>query len=196
MIVVACNSSSSFAIPALRKNFSIPIVGVIEPGCQKAVLKSFSGKIGVIATSATIQSNKYERLLKKLKKNIQVVNQPCPLFVPLAEEGWFDRKATFDIARDYLWKIKKAKADVLILGCTHYPLLKNVIASVLGREVYLVDSAKEVTAKAKKILEQNNLARTGLRKGRCRIFVSDKPQHFKRVAKRFLGYNVDSIQKV
>jgi len=196
VIVVACNSSSSFAIPTLRKKFSLPIVGVIEPGAKKAVEVSKRKKIGVIATSATIQSSKYLKKIKYFDKKVKVISQACPLFVPLAEEGWFDRKITFDIAKEYLWKIKKEGADVVILGCTHYPILKAVIGRVLGGEVELVDSAKEVAYEVKKTLQKQDLAREDKHIGTCKVFVSDKPQHFKKLAKRFLGYNIGRIKKV
>ena len=196
IIVVACNSSSSFAIPTLRRKFSLPIVGVIEPGAKKAVEVSKNKKVGVIATSATVQSAKYFKMIHRLDKKVKVISQACPLFVPLAEEGWFDNKITFDIAREYLLKIKKFGADAVILGCTHYPILKPVIGRVLGRGVNLIDSAKEVACEVKKILQEHNLARDKKHKGTCKVFVSDKPQHFKKLAKRFLGYNIGHIKKV
>ncbi|MDP8266526.1 MAG: glutamate racemase [Candidatus Aceula meridiana] len=196
IIVVACNSSSSFAISVLRKKFSLPVVGVIEPGAKKAIEVSKNKKVGVIATSATIQSGKYSKTIKRLSKKMKVVSQACPLLVPLVEEGWFEKKATFDIAKEYLLTIKKSGADVVILGCTHYPILKPVISRVLGRRVNLIDSAKEVACEVKAILKKHNLSQDKKRKGSCKVFVSDKPQHFKKLAKRFLGYNIGHIKKV
>jgi len=196
MIVVACNSSSSFALSALHKKFSLPIVGVIEPGAKKACAVTKNKKIGVIATSATIQSQKYVRMIKKISKKAIVKSQACPLFVPLAEEGWFFEKATRDIAKKYLSTMIKSKIDTLILGCTHYPLLKKVIASVMGRQVFLVDSAKETAGEVKGILKKMDLENLSSRKGRYQFFVSDKPQHFKDLAKRFLGCNIKNIKKV
>lgn len=196
MIIVACNSSSSFALPSLRKKFSIPIVGVIEPGAKKACSVTSNKKIGVIATSATIQSRKYNREIKRISKKNSVFVQPCPLFVPLVEEGWFRDKATKDIARKYLSSMIKSKVDTLILGCTHYPLLKSVIRSVMGKNVFLVDSAKQVAAEVKLLLKERDLQNVSRRPGAHKFFVSDKPQHFKDLAKIFLGWEIKNIKKV
>ncbi len=196
MIVVACNSSSSFALPSLRKKFSLPIVGVIEPGAKKACAVTCNKRIGVIATSATIQSKKYNQEIRRISKKNSVFVQSCPLFVPLVEEGWFLEKATKDIARKYLSSMIKAKVDTLILGCTHYPLLKSVIRSVMGKNVFLVDSAKQVATEVKFLLKECDLQNVSRRPGSHKFFVSDKPQHFKDLAKRFLGWEIKNIKKV
>ncbi len=196
IIVVACNSSSSFSLPVLRKKFSIPIIGVIMPGAKKACEVTKNKKVGVIATSATIQSEKYMKMVKTISKNIKVISQACPLFVPLAEEGWFHKKATKEIARQYLVKLIYSGVDTLILGCTHYPLLKSVIGKVMGKKVYLVDSAKEVAKEVRDVLVVNNLKKQTKSLGKCKFFVSDKPQHFGKLAKQFLGYSIKSIKKV
>jgi len=196
MIVVACNSSSSFALPSLRKKFSLPIVGVIEPGAKKACAVTCNKRIGVIATSATIQSKKYNQEIRRISKKNSVFVQSCPLFVPLVEEGWFLEKATKDIARKYLSSMIKAKVDTLILGCTHYPLLKSVIRSVMGKNVFLVDSAKQVATEVKSLLKECDLQNVSRRPGSHKFFVSDKPQHFKDLAKRFLGWEIKNIKKV
>ncbi|MDD3374453.1 MAG: glutamate racemase [Candidatus Omnitrophica bacterium] len=196
MIVVACNSSSSLALPTLRKEFSLPIIGVIEPGAKKACETTKNRRIGVIATSATIQSQKYVRMIKKILKKAIVSSQACPLFVPLVEEGWFSDRITRDIAKKYLSTMIQSKIDTLILGCTHYPLLKEIIGSIMGKKVFLVDSAKEVAEEVAEALEKMNLANRSLIKGNHRFFVSDKPQHFRSLAKRFLGYDIKNIRKV
>lgn len=196
IIVVACNSSSSFAISQLKKEFSLPVIGVINPGARKAVSQTRNKKIGVIATSATIQSGQYAAMIKKIDPRIKVISQPCPLFVPLVEEGWFDRQITYDIAEEYLKHLKKQKVDVLVLGCTHYPILKAVIQEIMGPKVTLIDSAQEVAYDIQKALEGKDLHRLDLRRGKCQIFVSDKPQHFKRLAYQFLGRHIGRIRKV
>jgi glutamate racemase len=195
MVVVACNSSSSFALESLRKAYPLPIVGVIVPGACKAVQMTRKQVVGVIATSATINSGEYERTIKGIDQNIKVMNQACPLFVPLAEEGWFHNRVTQEAAKTYL-KNLVAKVDVLILGCTHYPLLKSVIQKIMGPKVYLVDSAKEVAGNVKELLSIMGIASTSRRRGQQKFFVSDKPQHFKKLAKRFLGCAVNNIKKV
>ena len=196
MIVVACNSSSSLALPVLRRSFSLPIVGVIEPGAKKACVMTRNKKIGVIATSATIQSQKYVQVIKKILKKTIVKSQACPLFVPLAEEGWFVDRITRDIAKKYLSVMIQSKIDTLILGCTHYPLLKNAIGSVMGKKVFLVDSAREVASEVREVLKRVNLENKSSFKGRHQFFVSDKPQHFRDLAKRFLGYSIKNVRKV
>jgi len=130
MIVVACNSSSSYALATLRRKYSVPIIGVIEPGSKKAVSVTKSNRVGVIATSATIHSGQYAATINRYDAKIKVFNQACPLFVPMIEEGWLKKQVTVDIAKEYLTKLKKLHIDTLILGCTHYPLLKPVIKKV------------------------------------------------------------------
>lgn len=196
IIVVACNSSSSFAVPILKKSFSLPIIEVVRPGAMKAVEVTQNQKVGIIATSATIQSKKYYQEIKSLKPQVQIVSQACPLFVPLVEEGWVNEKVAYDIAKKYLKGLKEVGVDTLILGCTHYPILKSIIARAMGKKVSLVDSAYEVAREAKRVLNEKNLSCAHQRKGHCRFFVSDKPQHFQMLARRFLGYRIDKIRKV
>lgn len=193
MIVVACNSSSSYALDILREKFDVPIVGVIEPGAQKAMRITKNKKVGVIATSATVSSGKYENALISIDPSIKVVSIACPMFVPLVEEGWADQKVTKDVAEIYFEELKRKNVDAMILGCTHYPLLKKVISRVMGKKVALVDSAQEVAQEVEKILDQNNNRRRSKKKASLRIFVSDKPQSFMRIAKSFLGCHIDEI---
>ena len=195
MIVIACNTSSSLALGVLKKQFSIPIVGVIEPGARKAVQAARNKKIGVIATIATVNSRAYTKSIKRLNRQMKVFSQPCPLFVPLAEEGWFNKKITFDVAREYLKTIRNFKADAVILGCTHYPLLKNVVQKVLGPRVRLIDSAKEVASEVKKLLIREGLERPGQGRGRHSFLVSDAPQHFKKLARQFLGREIQNVKR-
>lgn len=189
MVIVACNSSSSYAIPTLKKMFDVPVVGVIDPGARKAVSVTRNKRVGVIATTATINSGKYVSAVKKFDPSIKVFGQACPLFVPLVEEGWFDRSVTMAVAEHYLSALKKSNVDALILGCTHYPLLKDVLRLVMGLEVELIDSAREVAIAAKKTLETVGY-RDGKKTPRHRFLASDRPQMFERLARRFLGGDV------
>ncbi|MFC1704078.1 glutamate racemase [Candidatus Omnitrophota bacterium] len=196
MIVVACNTSSSIALPLIRRHFKIPIIGVIAPGVKQAVYATRSKKIGVIATKATINSGAYERQIAQLDSTIKVFNQPCPLLIPLAEEGWAHQKATKDIAAFYLKPLKNAKIDTLILGCTHFPILKPVLKSVLGSSVQLVDSAQQVACQTREVLTNEGLINARKTKGKYLFYVSDELQQFKKLAKNFLGQEIKNVRKV
>lgn len=195
LIVVACNTSSSIALPVLRRHFKIPIIGVISPGVKEAVYATRNNNIGVIATKATINSAAYERQIKQLNPKIKVFNQACPLFVPLAEEGWLKDKATYDIADHYLKPLKKAKIDTLILGCTHYPLLKRVFKKILGRSVRLIDSAEQVALETKQVLVNEGMLNKK-RSSKYLFYVSDELQQFRKVAKNFLGQDIKNLRRV
>ncbi len=195
MIVIACNTSSSFALPALRQQFDLPVVGVIGPGAKKAVQVTRNGRIGVIATAATINSGQYAKTIKKLQPSIKVFGQKCPLFVPLIEEGWTGKEVSRQIAQEYLRPFKKARIDTLILGCTHYPLLKPVLRQVMGEGVMLVDSAQSVVEEVKELLQNTNCARQSQSPPARRFLVSDEPRHFHRLAKRFLGFPMKNVKR-
>jgi len=195
MVVVACNSSSSYAMKDLRKGFSVPMVGVIHPGAQAAVKMTRNNRVGVIATSATIQSGEYARTIGGYNKRIKVFGRACPLFVPLAEEGWFHKEVTEKIAREYLAPLKKARIDTLILGCTHYPLLKKTIQKVMGEDVKLIDSARTVAKQVKSVLEETKRQRQGKAKARHKFLISDRPQEFESIAKKFLGDDISKSVK-
>jgi glutamate racemase len=196
IIVVACNSSASHALDILQKEFPLPVIGVIGPGVRKAVSLTKNKKIGVIATQATINSSAYNDKIQESAAGIRVTSQACPLFVPLVEEGWFNGPVTKSVAETYLKNIQKAGVDTLILGCTHYPLLKTVLTKVLGRTVKLIDSAQEVSREVKRVLEEANLTRRGKSQPSYKFLVSDQPQHFQRLAKRFLGYNIHHVERI
>ena len=196
MIVVACNSSSSYALNVLKKEFRVPIVGVIDAGAKKAATLTRNNKVGVIATSATVASGQYVKAVRRHNKGIKVFSKACPLFVPLVEEGWLQKQVTVNVAKEYLGSLKKSGIDALILGCTHYPLLTNVLKKVMGSKVVLIDSAKEVALEVKQILNETNKRRTSKRKARYKFLISDRPQEFKRVAKNFLGTEIKNIIKV
>jgi len=195
MVVVACNTASSLALDVLKKEFDLPILGVIEPGAKKATEVTRNKRVGIIATSSTIKSGKYAKRIVQLNNKIVVYSQSCPLFVPLVEEGWFDHAVTYEVAQEYLSDMKKKKIDTLILGCTHYPLLKQVLHNVMGTKVQLVDSAQEVALQVKGLLAQKRLLRTRL--GPCQhlFIVSDEPKQFQRLAMQFLGGGVKHVRR-
>ena len=195
MIVVACNSSTSHALGVLRKTFRLPIVGVIVPGAKKAARTTKNQIVGVIATPATIKSSAYEKEIKKLNLGIKIIPQACPLFVPLVEEGWFEHNVTQQVAQEYLHKLKAWGADTLILGCTHYPLLKPVIRKVMGNSVALIDSAEEVSHEVARVLSENHLHRTQKRNPRYQFIVSDEPEHFQKAARQFLGFDIKNVKR-
>jgi len=194
-VVVACNTSTAHALDHLKANASVPVVGVIEPGARAAVAATKTGTIGVIGTAGTIASGAYERAIKKLRAGARVHVQACPLFVPLVEEGWFDHPATELIAREYLEPLKQARVDVLVLGCTHYPLLKPLLGRVMGAGVTLVDSAEE-TAKAVTLeLEEKGLLAAGGSHEHLFVVSDDEP-HFRKVGARFLGEKIKKVEVV
>ena len=196
-IVVACNSSSSYALDVLRKEFSVPVIGVIEPGVRRALKMTRNQRVGVIATRATAASRKYRDSLKALNPVVSVIQQACPLFVPLVEEGWYSRDVTEQVAHEYLRPLVRRGIDTLILGCTHYPLLKTVLRRVMGKDVRLVDSAREVSRGLAAELERQGLkAAARQRAARHEFLVSDEPEQFQRLAKRFLGREILKVRKI
>lgn len=196
LVVVACNTSSSLALPLIKKNFNIPLIGVIEPSVKVAVKLTKNGRIGVIGTRATIESKAYERKIKQYNAKFKVFSKACPLFVPFVEEGWLNNEAVRDVAKIYLQDFKKLRIDTLILGCTHYPLLKDAISQILGKNVALVDSGVEVAQQVKEVLKQKALA-TPLTKRypKALFFVSDEPLRFKKLGKKFLANHIKNVQR-
>lgn len=192
LIVVACNSASSYAIPYLQDKFDIPILGVIEPGAEAAVRYS-KNKIGVIGTAATIKSGAYEKSIKEKKPGAEVVSKACPLFVPLVEEGWIDHKVTRLVIEEYLLPLKDRGIDTLVLGCTHYPVLKGVIADVLGTDIMLVDSALTAAEKVFSILKSLGWIGDGKNRGEDEFYVTDFPDRFKKVGEIFLNRKIDKV---
>jgi len=196
IIVVACNTASSFALSSLREKIEIPVIGVIEPGAQAAIDTTRNFKIGIIGTEGTIKSRAFEEALRKIDKNVKVFSRACPLFVPLVEEGWLDEPETSQIAEKYLAPIKDEGIDTLILGCTHYPLLKELLSRIMGQEISLIDTA-EATAKAvERKLKEKNLLRKGNRKAVYKFFVSDDPEKFLHLGRRFLGKNIEKAERI
>jgi glutamate racemase len=186
-LVVACNSASALALGALENEASVPVLGVVEAGVRRAAEASRNGRVGVIGTRATIASQCYPRGLARIRPGLQVVSAACPLFVPLVEEGWIRHPVTRQIAAEYLDPIRKANADTLILGCTHYPLLKAVIAETMGDGVTLIDSGEAMAQDVADRLASAGLLAPAGTPARHRFFVSDQPERFHAEGKRFLG---------
>lgn len=196
VIVVACNTASSIALDSLRKHFDIPIIGMIEPGAKNAVKECRNGKIGVIGTRATVSNQAYSKEIKNINPGIEVFERACPLFVPLAEEGWIDHRATYEIAEEYLRELRELNIDTLVLGCTHYPILTGVIQKVIGENVKLIDSGIASAGIVKNELDRTNLHTNKYAPGNQEFYVSDIPTKFREVAEIFLGKPVDDVQKV
>ncbi len=195
-VVVACNTSTAHALADLQAHSPVPVIGVIEPGARAAVRASRTGKIGVIGTAGTVASGAYERAIKALRGDAQVASQACPLFVPLVEEGWFEHPATELIARDYLEPLRQAGVDVVVLGCTHYPLLKPLLGRVLGPGVTLIDSADETAESVNRELAERQLTADGQGSPEHRFVVSDDEPHFRKVGARFLGEKIKQVEVV
>ena len=196
LLVVACNTASAVSLTALKKEFAIPIVGVIEPGARRAASVTRSGKVGVIGTSGTIKSSAYAKAIKRINPEIEVVTRACPLFVPLAEEGWVDNDVARLTAKAYLQGLREDGVDTLVLGCTHYPILKGIIAEVMGDGVTLVDSAEETAFTVAEILRGKALLRPSSENGNHHFFVTDVPAGFIRVGNRFLGGRLGDVYQV
>jgi glutamate racemase len=195
MVVVACNTASSEALPDLEREFSLPIVGVIEPGVRAAVAATRRRRIGVIGTPGTIRSGAYRTKILAALPDATVLPQACPLFVPLVEEGWIDTPVTRMVVHEYLSAYHDADIDALVLGCTHYPLLKPVIGAELGPAVTLVDSAVETAREVARVLEERRMAAPAGR-GDFHIVLSDTSPSFGDIATRFLGRRVPDIELV
>lgn len=196
LVVVACNTASSIALPELQNKFQVPIIGVIHPGAQMAVNETSSGKIGVIGTRATINNQAYLKAIKNLNKKIEVIEKACPLFVPLAEEGWTHHQATREIAEEYLKELRQKKIDTLVLGCTHYPILSDVIQEVIGKNVKLIDSGIATAEVVRNEIHRLGLETTHKEHPNLDLYVSDIPNKFREVAELFLGRKVNGVVKV
>jgi glutamate racemase len=194
-IVVACNTATAHALPQLQSEFSLPVVGVVQPGARAAVRATRTGRIGVIGTTGTISSGAYDRAIHAIEAGAVVSAKPCPLFVPLVEEGWLDSEASRLIAQEYLAPLQQLQVDTLVLGCTHYPLLKPLLHRVMGDGVTLIDSAEETAAETAAVLGQRGLHREGAGAPTHRFVASDAPEQFLRVGQRFLGTAIDRVEK-
>jgi glutamate racemase len=195
LVIIACNTASSLSLDFLKRCFRVPMIGVIEPGAKGAVSVTRNNHIGIIGTNATILSGAYEKAIRKLNSRVRVTAKGCPLFVPLVEEGWLSTPVTKQTASIYLAPLKEAGIDTLIMGCTHYPLLRRTIQDVMGGGVLLIDSAKEVAKEAKTILDSLGLMNRQKKRGRHNFFVSDEPHRFTRVAERFLRKKITCVRR-
>src|SRR6266481_2845027 len=195
MLVVACNTSSAVALDAIASDTMVPVIGVIEPGARAASRASRSGKIGVIGTEATIASGAYTRAIQRLSPRAEIYTRACPLLVPLAEEGWTDNAVAELTVAHYLESLKQSGIDTLLLGCTHYPLLREMFVRILGPRVKIVDSATATAADVRDRLRTLKLARRGS-DGSQSFFVTETPDRFVRVGRRFLGPQVESAVRI
>ena len=204
LLVVACNTASALALPAIRQSLNIDVAGVIGPGARAAIAAGKGKRIGVIATESTVQSGAYTKAIEKVDTDAVVIERACPLFVPLAEEGWADDDVARAVAETYL-KNLRASIDVLVLGCTHYPILKQVIQESVGDQVELIDSGEATAREVKSLLKEKGLA--GLSSGTGALerqlcddldhfYVTDAAERFARVAERFLGSKPARLEAV
>ncbi len=194
MIVVACNTASALAVPRLRNVFNVPIQGVVAPGAEAAVRATRSGRVGVIGTKGTIASGAYETAIHAIDPAIKVFSTPCPLLVPLIEEGMFDDTITRQILDRYLAPLLAEKIDTLVLGCTHYPLAKETIGLAAGPEVVLVDSAENCALAVKGLLDNEGLAAPAERLGHLEVALTDSTEGFLRTAEEALDLQIGDVQ--
>jgi len=195
LLVVACNTASAAALPVLEAALlPLPVIGVVIPGAAQAARVS-RGAVGVIGTESTIASSTYTRAVLNRRPELRVVTQACPLFVPLAEEGWFDHPVTRDVARIYLAPLLEASVDTVILGCTHYPLLKGAIAQEMGPETNLVDSAEAVAAEVAAYLGKEGRRREAALGG-LRVYITDTTERFRRIAQTIIPSGISALELV
>lgn len=196
MVVVACNTVSAVALDVVKKKAGVPIIGMILPGAHAAASASTRGRIGVIGTVATIQSEAYVHALRQIDGAIQTFSQACPLFVPLAEEGWIDHKVTQMVAKEYLFPLALEKVDTLILGCTHYPVLRGAIQRAVDPHVTLIDSGDAAAGEVERVLDRHSLRNPSSQAPNLQFFVSDLPAKFSEVGERFLGRTMGRVHRV
>ncbi len=194
LLVVACNTASAVALPELREKLKLPVIGVLEPGARAAVAGG-GCRIGVVGTEGTINSGSYERSLRSLAPEATVFSAACPLFVPLAEEGWAEHPVTRDVAGEYLAPLLRKKIDTLVFGCTHYPLLRKAIRSTVGPDIELVDSAASTATEVADLLYSEGLM-AGEGEGEQQFFVTDVPTRFRRIGSSFLGAELHVVTQV
>jgi len=195
-IVIACNTASAVAAAFLRERCSVPVLGVIGPGSRRAVEKTRNGRVGVIATEATVASGAYERAMLAIRTGLEIKSRACPLFVPLAEEGWLNHPVTRQVAEEYLAELRSSRVDTLVLGCTHYPILRPVIEETMGADINFIDSGLAVAEEVAKLLEERGLARRNGDSPSQEFYVTDSAARFRRVAELFLGRPLESVETV
>lgn len=196
LLVIACNTVSAVGLDAVREVSSVPVVGVIEPGARAAASRTHTRKVGVIGTEATVRSAAYQRAIHDIAPEVQVHSSPCPLFVPLVEEGWLEGEVTELVAARYLKDMNERDIDALVLGCTHYPLLAPVIAKALRPGIALINSATETAASVQAELLRMGLLASPDALASHKFYVTDSPEKFRHVGERFLGTSIDDITKV
>lgn len=196
LIVVACNTVSAVALDVVKKRAGVPIVGVIFPGAAAAASASLRKRIGVIGTVATIDSGAYVHALRQIDSAIQTFSRACPLFVPLAEEGWIEHRVTHMVAKEYLFPLTLEKVDTLILGCTHYPVLRGAIQGVVDSRVTLIDSGEAAAGEVGRVLDEHNLRNPSGHAPNLQFYVSDLPAKFSAVGERFLGQKMGRVHRV
>lgn len=195
-VVVACNTSTAHALDTLRERSPVPVIGVIEPGARAAAAATRSGRIGVIGTAGTVASGAYQRAIRAARPDAAVHAVACPLLVPLVEEGWFDHPATTLVAQEYLEPLRRAAVDVVVLGCTHYPLLRPLLGRLMGPDVCLVDSAAETAQTVARELAARGLLAPDGSPVEHRFVVSDDEARFRSVGARFLGERLGQVEVV
>lgn len=196
MIVIACNTASAYSYETAKNSFGIPVIEVIQPGALAAVKATRNKKIGVIGTTGTINTGVYEKAISRIDNTVEIYSKACPLFVQLAEEGWWDNDIAVRIAEEYLTPLKKEGVDTLVLGCTHYPLLQKAISKVMGEGVTLVNSGQEVAKTVKKLIVEKDIARDSKISPVYRYYTSDSVEKFEQFGSAFLGREINSAEKV
>ena len=198
-IVVACNTASAYALEEIKKELDIPIIGVVKPGARVACRATRNHRIGVIGTEATVNSGIYTAFIQKQNPQNQVIGKACPLFVPLVEEGWLKDAVTVEVAKRYLAELQESRIDTLILGCTHYPLLRSTIGEIMGEQVTLVNPAYETAIGLRELLGREHLENPGgesNEEDRYQFFVSDVAEKFKRFANSILPYDIETTKQI
>ena len=196
LLIVACNTMAAVAFQAIKDLSPVPVLEVIEASAKIAARDTLNKSIGVIGTPATINSNAYARAIHLLDKEARIFSQACPLFVPLVEEGWFDHKATRLIAEDYLKPVIAEQIDTLVLGCTHYPLLKPLLQEIVGQQVKLIDSAEAMADITADLISKANLGNSSRKLPDYRFCVTDVPYRFQTIGEKFLGRTLSSVEMV
>jgi glutamate racemase len=195
MLIVACNTSSAIALPVLKKTVPIPVIGVIDPPSREAVRRTRSRKIGVIGTRTTVNSQAYPKAIKRLDSSIEVFSKACPLFVPVVEEGLEEDEIARVVVKKYLGEFRGSGIDVLVMGCTHYPVLEHQIRELIGEDIYIVNTGRETSRAVQDVLKQRSAARSS-GKGGCEYFVTDAPDKLSDLGSRVLGEPLKRVKLV
>ena len=195
-IVVACNTASSLALEEVKDEFDLPIIGVVEPGAKASISATKNNSIGVIGTEGTINSNSYQRKIRKMLPTAEIIGVSCPLFVPIVEEGWENSDVAYVAAQKYLLELKEHNIDTLVLGCTHYPALRYTIGKVLGDKITLVNPAYETAKVTKNILKEQGLRSGKIDGGNYKYYVSDDPDKFRRIGGNIIRKDIGLVEKV